>query len=139
MVALSVAKLKMFPLASEIFFWIKPKKKKKLFCGKFGSTRTFRSTRKGKKCFLWWPYVCLITLRCYTTSHLHQVFFDFARIFSLFSLVFRTSNFWILRNLTNQLFHLRLLDMRLVKANSALCASLAIYHLISNAPSCNNC
>ena len=28
----------------------------------------------------------------YTTSHLHQVFFDFARIFSLFSLVFRTSN-----------------------------------------------
>ena len=25
----------------------------------------------------------------YTTSHLHQFFFDFARIFSLFSLVFR--------------------------------------------------
>ena len=29
----------------------------------------------------------------YTTPHLHQFFFDFARIFSLFSLVFRTSNF----------------------------------------------
>ena len=79
------------------------------------------------------------TLRCYTTSHLHQVFFDFARIFSLFSFVFRTSNFWSLRNLIKQLFHLCLLDMRLVTANSALRASLAIYHLISNARSWNNC
>ena len=33
----------------------------------------------------------------------------------------------------NTVFHSRLLDMRLVIANSALCASLAIYHLISNA------
>ena len=49
---------------------------------------------------------------------LHQVFFDFTRIFSLFSLVFRTSNFWSLRNLIKQLFHLLLLDMRLVIANS---------------------
>ena len=54
----------------------------------------------------------------YTTSHLHQVFFDFARVFLLFSLVFRTSNFWSLRNLIKQLFHSRLLDMRLVIANS---------------------
>ena len=38
-----------------------------------------------------------------------------------------------------QLFHSRLLDMRLVIANSALRASLAIYHLISNARSWNNC
>ena len=66
-------------------------------------------------------------------------FFDFARIFSLFSLVFRTSNFWSLRNFIKQLFHSRLLDMRLVIANSALRASLAIYHLISNARSWNNC
>ena len=41
--------------------------------------------------------------------------------------------------LTKQLFHSRLLDMRLVIANSALRASLAIYHLISNARSWNNC
>ena len=47
-------------------------------------------------------------------SHLHQVFVDFARIFSLFSLISRTSNFWCLRNLIKQLFHSRLLDMRLV-------------------------
>ena len=47
-----------------------------------------------------------------------QVFFDFARIFSLFSLVFRSSNFWSLRNLIKQLFRSRLLDMRLVIANS---------------------
>ena len=38
-----------------------------------------------------------------------------------------------------QLFHSRLLDMRLVIANSALRASLVIYHLISNARSWNNC
>ena len=38
----------------------------------------------------------------------------------------------VLRNLIKQLFHLRLLDMGLVIANLALCASLAIYHLISN-------
>ena len=49
---------------------------------------------------------------------LHQVFFDFTRIFSLFSLVICTSNFWSLRNLIKQLFHLLLLDMRLVIANS---------------------
>ena len=67
-----------------------------------------------------------------------KVFFDFARIFSLFSLVFRTSNFWRIRNLIKQLFHSRLLDMRQVIANSALRASLAIYHLISNARSWNN-
>ena len=41
-------------------------------------------------------------------------------------------------NLIKQLFHSRLLDMRLVIANSALWASLAIYHLISNARSWNN-
>ena len=39
-------------------------------------------------------------------------------------------------NLIKQLFHSRLLDMRLV---IALRASLAIYHLISNARSWNNC
>ena len=42
-------------------------------------------------------------------------------------------------NLIKQLFHSRLLDMRLVIANSALRASLAIYHLISNAHALNNC
>ena len=66
-------------------------------------------------------------------------FFDFARVFSLFSLVFRTSNFCILRNLIKQLFHERTLDMRLVIANSALRTSLAIYHLVSNSRSWNNC
>ena len=84
------------------------------------------------------PYVCLTT-RCYTTSHFHQDFFDFARIFSLFSLIYSTWNFWNLRNLMKQLFHSRLLDMRLVIANWAVRASLAIYHLISNARSWNNC
>ena len=41
-------------------------------------------------------------------------------------------------NLIKQLFHSRLLDMRLVTPNLALRASLAIYHLLSNARSWNN-
>ena len=81
---------------------------------------TFRSTRKGNKCF----FVMGLRLSdhkvVYSTSHVHQVFFDFARIFSL---VFGTSNFWSSRNLIKQLFNSRLLDIRLVIANSALRAS----------------
>ena len=50
MIALSVAKLKMFSSESEIFLRTKPKKEK-LFCGKFGSMPTYRSTRKGKNFF----------------------------------------------------------------------------------------
>ena len=83
MIALSVGKLKMFSPESEIFLWIKPKKKNNFFCGKFGSMPTFKSTRKGKKCFFWWAYVCLTTW-CYTTSHLHQVFFPFHSDFLAF-------------------------------------------------------
>ena len=51
MIALNVAKLKMFSPGSEVFLGIKPKKKKKMG-GKFGSMPTFRGTRKGKKCVL---------------------------------------------------------------------------------------
>ena len=80
----------------------------------------------------------VISLRLSDHKVLHNIasssrFFDFARIFSLFSLVFRSSKVLELRNLIKQLFHSRLLDMRLVIANSALHASLAIYHLISKA------
>jgi len=72
----------------------KAKKKKKLFCGKFRSMPTFRSTRKGKKCFCDEPTSVWLQ-GGYTTLHLHQVSFNFAWIFSLFSLIFCTSNFWI--------------------------------------------
>ena len=74
----------------------------------------------------------VIILRLSDHKVLHNIpsssifFVDCARIFSLFLLVFRTSNFWSLRNLVKQLFHSRLLEMRLVIANSALRASLAI-------------
>ena len=59
---------------------------------------------------------------------------DFGRFYSLFSLFFYILGAFLVK----QLFHLHLLDMRLVIANSALRASLAIYHLISNARSWNN-
>ena len=65
---------------------------------------------------LWW--ICHYywsVLLC--NINYHQVFFDFARIFSLFSFAFGTANFWSLRNLIKELFHSRLLDMRLVIAN----------------------
>ena len=82
--------------------------------------------------FVMSQFVCLIT-RFYTTLHLHQVFCDVALIFSPFSLVFRTSNSWSLRNLINPLFHSRLLDMRLVIADSAPRASLAIHQGVYDA------
>ena len=87
----------------------------------------------------------VMSLRLSDHKVLHNIassssFFAISLGFSrFFALVFRTSNFWSLRNLIKQLFHSRLLDMRLVIANSALSASLAIYHLISNARSWNNC
>ena len=137
MIALSVAKLNMFSPESKIFLWVKKKRKKNSFVDSLDQCRCLEVREKARNVLLWWAYVFLTT-RCYTTSHLYQVFFDFARIFPLFSLVFRTSNFWSLRNLIKQLFHSRLLDMRLVIANWALRALLAIYHLISNARSWNN-
>ena len=71
-------------------------------------------------------YVYLTTR--YITQH---------RIFIKFSGFFHS--YFVLPNLTKQLFHSHLLDMRLVIASSALRASLAIYHFISNARSWNNC
>ena len=132
----AIKKLKHFTQESEIPLGIKQKKKR--FCGKFGSISKLRTTRKGKKCFCdepasVWPQG--ITQ--------HRIFIKFFSISLGCSPFFRSyfvlPNFWSLRNLIKQLFHSRLLDMRLVKANSALRASLAIYHLISNERSWNNC
>ena len=78
---LSVAKLKIVFAGKRNFSLNKAKKEKKNFF--LESLDQCWSTGKGKKCFLWWAYICL-TSRCYTTSHLHQVFFDFAWIFLAF-------------------------------------------------------
>ena len=91
MIAPSVAKLKMFSPESEIFRWIKPKKKKKLFYGKFGSMPTFRSTQKFKKCFF------VTSLRLSDHKVLHNIassssFFRFRSDVLVFSLIFRTSS-----------------------------------------------
>ena len=50
MITLSVAKLIIF-FAGKRNVSLNKAKKKKRFCRKFGSIPTFRSTRKGKKCF----------------------------------------------------------------------------------------
>ena len=122
MIVLSVAKPKMFSTESEIFLWIKPRKEKKnFFCGKFGSMPTFRSTRKGKKCFCDEP-TCVWPQGGYITSHLHHVFFDFARIFSYF------------KCLEFKEFNKTVIPFTLVGYETGY-----ICHLISNARSWNNC
>ena len=69
------------------------------------------------------------------TQHRNFIkFFSISLGFSPFlRAYFKLQNFWSLRNLIKPLFHSRLFDIRPVIANSALRASLAIYHLISNA------
>ena len=132
------ATLKIF--SAKNFVWIKPKKRQKTFSWKVWINAGVQKYKKRQGMFFCdetrsvWPQG--VTQH---RSHFLQVFVDFAQIFSLFSLVFRTLNFWCLSNLMKQLFHSHLLDMRLVIANSALRASLAICHLISNAHSWNNC
>ena len=56
----------------------------------------------------------IIIIIKFSTSHLHQVFsisHGFSRFFRSY---FILPNFWSLRNLIKQLFHSRMLDMRLV-------------------------
>ena len=87
MIALSVAKLKMFWPESEIFLSIRPKEKKILFCGKFGSMRTSRSTRKGKKCF----FVMSQSLSDHKVLHnIDRIFIEFLSIALRFSRFFRS-------------------------------------------------
>ena len=88
MIALNVAKLKFFTPEIEISLGIKHKK------NVFGERRLdqFRSLEIRKKV----RNVFVMSLRLSDHQVLHNIassssFFDFARIFSLFSLVFRTS------------------------------------------------
>ena len=60
-----------------------------------------------------------------SSSSIFQFYSDFLVFFARISKAL--PNFWSLRNLIKQLFHSRLLNMRLVIANSALRALLAIY------------
>ena len=86
------AKLKISSPESGISLWIKPKYfKKPFFCGKFGSIPTFRSTRKGKKCFCDEP--TSVWPQGITQHRIFIKFFDFAWVFSLPSLVILTSKF----------------------------------------------
>ena len=103
MIALSVAKLKMFSPESEIFLGIKPKKEKKNF-----SVESLDHCRHLK--------VRLSDHMALQNIASSSSFFRLCSDFLAFALVFRTSNFWSLRNLIKQLFHSRLLDMRLVIA-----------------------
>ena len=136
MIALSVAKLKTFTSESEISFGIK--QKKNVFVESLDHFRSLEIREKVRNVFV-------MSLRLSDHEVLHNTASSstFISISLGFSRFFRSYfvllNFWSLRSLIKQLFHSRLLDMRVVIANSALRASLAIYHLISNARSWNNC
>ena len=136
MIALSVAKLKTFTPESKISLGIKPKKN--VFVESLDHFRSLEIREKVRN-------VIVMSLRLSDHELLHNIassstFFSISLGFSLFfRSYFVLPNFWSLRNLIKQLFHSRLLDMRVVIANSALRASLAIHHLISNARSWNNC
>ena len=123
-------KLKLFSPESEISLWLK--QKKYLFVETLDQFRLLK-VRERQEMFLWWDHKVLHNIASSSS------FFDFARIARFFRSYFVLPNFWSLRNLIKQLLHSRLLDMRLVIANSTLRPSLAIYHLISNARSWNNC
>ena len=119
MIALSVAKLKI-SAGKRNFSLNKAKNRNKTFCGKFGSMPTFRSTRKGKKCFF------VMSLRLSDNKVVitqHRIFIKFFSISLGFSRFFR-SNFVLqifgVNNLIKKIFHSRLLELRLVIANSAL-------------------
>ena len=97
MIALSVATLKAFSPESKIslLIHVKPKVKKKLWKKKkrnFGWIPTFRSTRKGKKCFCDEPIS--VWPQGITQRLIFIKFFSILLWVSLFfSLVFRTSKF----------------------------------------------
>ena len=86
MIALSVAKLKTFTPESEISFGIK--QKKNVFVESLDHFQSLEIHEKVRNVFV-------MSLRLSDHEVLHNIasstFFDFARIFSLFSLVFRTS------------------------------------------------
>ena len=79
------------------------KEEKNFFAESLDLCRRLEVSEKARNVFCDEP-LRLSTTRYYTTSHL---FFDVSRIFSLFSLVLHTLNFWSLRNLIKQLFHSR--------------------------------
>ena len=84
MIALSVAKLKTFTPESKFFFGIK--QKKNVFVESLDRFRSLEIREKVRNVFV-------MSLRLYHIAS-SSTFSDFARIFSLFSLVFRTSTLW---------------------------------------------
>ena len=89
MIALRVAKLKTFTPESEISFGIK--QKKKVFVESLDHFRSLEISEKVRNVF-----VMSLRLSDHEVLHVHNIassstFFDLARIFLLFSLVFRTS------------------------------------------------
>ena len=119
MISLSVAKLKLFTPVSEVSLGAK-QKKKNVFVGSLDQFPSLEVREMVRNVFV-------MSLRLSDHLVLHNIsssssFFDFARIFSFFSLVFRTSKLFALVGYETG-------DSQLG----------AIYHRISNVRSWNNC
>ena len=99
------AKLKMFSRESEIFLWIKPKKKKKtFFVESFDQCWRLEVREKARNVFLWWAYVHLTT-RCYTTSIASSSsFFQFRSDFLAFFAHISDFKFLVLKEFNKTIF-----------------------------------
>ena len=113
MIALSVAKLIFF--GGKRNFSRNKAKIKNVFVEILDQFRRLEVRKKARNVF--------VMSRYYTTSHLHQVFSILLGFSPSFSLVFRTSKLLEFKEFKKQLFHSRLLDMRLDIANSAFTIS----------------
>ena len=115
----------------------KAKKEKKNFVESFDQCRGLEVREKARNVFA--MSLRLFDHKVVTQHRIFIKFFSVSLRFSCFFGSYFVLQIFGLRNLIKQLFHSRSLDMRLVLANSALRASLSIYHLISNARSWNDC
>ena len=117
MIALSVPKLKnVFARQRNLSLkTIKPKKKKKtlnpnFFVESLDQCQRLEVRKKARNVFRDEPRS--VGPQCVTQHRIFIKFFRFCPNFlAFFSLVFRTSNFWSLRNLVKQLFHSRVLEI----------------------------
>ena len=115
MIALSVAKLKVFSSECQISLWIKPKRRKKtFFVESLDQFRRLEVREKARNVFV-------MSLRLSDNKVLHNIASVLIKFFSIslwfacfFHSYFVLPNFWSWRNLIKQLFHSRLLDMRLI-------------------------
>ena len=132
MIDLSVAKLKVFSLSEE--------STKKVFLDSWVKFRRLEVREKVRNVF-----VTSLLLSDHEVLHdIASVLIKFFRfrsddLLAFFAHISYFLNFWSLKEFNKTIIPFALVGYETGYSHSALCASLAIYHLISNARSWNNC